>query len=161
VSPYSLGEQLENSRDYGDVFDVVKKAVKQSIGRERAGLMLYLGNLPLQVGAFHGVGSNGIVVNRKLLSSISFETIAELNSYVFTLLLHEYLHSLGYMDEGNVRRLVYEISRENFGEDHPAARFARDPPLPRIPPSELQPGTEEPELEIIRDFDRSSTSYIN
>ena len=91
----------------------------------------------------------------------SAETISELNSYVFTLLLHEYLHSLGYMDERNVRRLVYEKSKENFGDDHPAARFARDPPLPRIPPSELQPGTEEPELEIIKDFDRSSTSYIN
>ena len=91
----------------------------------------------------------------------SAETISELNSYVFTLLLHEYLHSLGYMDEGNVRRFVYEISKESFGDDHPAARFARDPPLPRIPPSELQPGTEEPELEIIKDFDRSSTSYIN
>ncbi len=161
MSSSSFDEQLENSRDYGDVFDVVKKAVKRSIGRERAGLMLYLGNLPLRIGAFHGVGSNGIVVNRRLLNSISFETIAELNSYVFTLLLHEYLHSLGYMDERNVRGLVYEISRDAFGDDHPTARFARDPPLPRIPPSELQPRNEEPELEIIRDFDRSNLSYIN
>jgi len=118
-------EQLEKSRDYGDLFEIVKKVVKRKLGRERAGLMLYLGNLPLHIGAFHGVGSNGIVINKRLLNTISFNSSIEINSYIFTLLLHEYLHSLGYMNERQVRRLVYEICKEAFGEDHlrdPASR---------------------------------------
>ena len=72
MSSLTFREHLDRCKDYGDVFEVVKKAVKQSLNRERAGLMLYLGNLPLQVGAFHGVGSNGIVLNKRVLRLISF-----------------------------------------------------------------------------------------
>jgi len=158
---FPLQEQLDKCKDYGDIFTVVKKAVKQKIGRERAGLMLYLGNLPLHVGAFHGVGSNGIVLNKRLLKLVSVNSLTELNSYIFMLLLHEYLHSLGYMDERQVRRLVYEISREAFGDDHPATRFASNPPASKIPPSEMQPRKEDIELEIVRDFERTNLSYIS
>jgi hypothetical protein len=155
-------EQLEKCRNFGDIFGVVKKAVKLSTGRERAGLMLYLGNLPLYVGAFHGVGSNGIVLNRRLLRKVSFRETTELSSYVFMLLLHEYLHSLGYIGEEHVRSLVHEISKEHFGGDHPTSIYALNPPIPKIAPSELQPHShDEIELEIIKDFDRSNLSYIN
>jgi hypothetical protein len=67
----------------------------------RGGLMLYLANLPPQIGALHQVGSNSIVLNRLVLKAI--ESLAksrrELNSFIYTILLHEYLHSLGYIDE--------------------------------------------------------------
>lgn len=163
VSPSSFKEQLEKCKDYGDIFDLVKKAVKKTIGRERVGLMLYLGNLPLHVGAFHQLGSNGIVINKRLLNLMfkSAKSITEVNSFIFTLLIHEYLHSLGYVDEHQVRRLVYEISREVFGTDHPATQMALHPPLPRIPPSEMQPGKRDIELELIKDFERSNQSYIS
>ena len=154
-------EDLDKCRDYSDIFDLVKKAVKKSTGRDRAGLMLYLGNLPIHVGGYHGVGGNGIVLNRKILQSASFSTITELNSYVFMLLLHEYLHSLGYLNERQVQQQTYEISRETFGEEHPVAKYARNPSFPRVYPSDLQPNNEEIDLEIIKDFDRSKQSYIN
>ena len=77
------------------------------------------------------------------------------------LLLHEYLHSLGYLDEHEVKRLVYEISRETLGENHPASRYALNPPFPRVFPSEFQSDNMDTELEIIKDFERSNLSYIN
>ena len=154
-------QDLDDCRDYGDIFDLVRKAVKISTGRERGGLMLYLGNLPIQVGAYHGVGGNGIVLNRKMLQTASFSTITELNSYVFMLLLHEYLHSLGYLNERQVRQQTYEISRETFGDKHPVTKYARNPSFPRLYPSDLQPNHKEIDLEIVKDFDRSSQSYIN
>jgi len=154
-------EQLEKSRDYGDLFEIVKKVVKRKLGRERAGLMLYLGNLPLHIGAFHGVGSNGIVINKRLLNTISFNSSIEINSYIFTLLLHEYLHSLGYMNERQVRRLVYEICKEAFGEDHPATKFAFSLPRSKLIPSKPQLEEKDAELEIVKDFERSRVSYIS
>ncbi|MFQ6095170.1 MAG: hypothetical protein ACE5NN_03395, partial [Candidatus Bathyarchaeia archaeon] len=141
----------------------VKRAVRKTIGRERAGLMLYLGNLPLRVGAFHPLGSNGIVINKRLvnLTSRSAESITEINSFIFTLLLHEYLHSLGYVDERYVRRLVYEISTKVFGRNHPATVMAVHPPMPRVPPSEMHPWDRDLELELVKDFDRSNQPYIS
>jgi hypothetical protein len=156
-------EQIQKCRNYGDIFDVVKRAVKETIGRERVGLMLYLGNLPLRVGAFHGLGSNGIVINRRLvdLMSKSARSITEMNSFTFTLLLHEYLHSLGYVGERHVRELTHKISKEVFGRDHPATVMALQLPMPRIPPSELQLRARDLELELVKDFERSNQSYIS
>jgi len=157
----NLSEELERCRDYGDLFEIVKKVVKRKLGRERAGLMLYLGNLPLHIGAFHGVGSNGIVINKRLLNAISFSSSIEINSYIFTLLLHEYLHSLGYMNERQVRRLVYEICKETFGKDHPATKFAFSLPRSKIIISKFPPDEGDAELEIVKDFERSRVSYIS
>jgi len=157
----NFSEQLEKSRDYGDLFEIVKKVVKKKLGRERAGLMLYLGNLPLHIGAFHGVGSNGIVINKRLLNAISFSSAVEINSYIFTLLLHEYLHSLGYMNERQVRRLVYEICEEAFGKDHPATKFAFSLPKSKLILSKFHPDDENVGLEIVKDFERSHLSYIS
>lgn len=160
MSHEDFSEQLKRSRDYGDLFEIVKRLVKLKLGRERAGLMLYLGNLPLHIGAFHGVGSNGIVINKRLLNSISFTSKVEVNSYILTLLLHEYLHSLGYMRESKVRRLVYEICKETFGENHPATRFAYSIPRSKLIPPKAPIDEVSTELEIVKDFERSHVSYI-
>ena len=157
-------EKLDDCKNFGDIFELVKRAVKLVLGQERSGLMLYLGNLPLRVGAFHQIGSNGIVMNKRLLDLTHrySETATEVNSFVFSILLHEYLHSLGYVDEVRVRRLVYEICRGAFGPDHPVTRMAFSGPFPKIPPGELQPPSNgDLELELIRDFERSNQSYIS
>lgn len=155
-------EKLEGCKDYGEVFDLVKRAVRIVLGLDRAGLMLYLGDLPLHVGAFHVVGSNGIVLNKRLvkLMSRSARSRSELNSFIFSILLHEYLHSLGYINEQQVRKLVYKISAEVFGDDHPSVDMAISLPIPRIPPMEMQPRDGETDLELIKDFERSNQSYI-
>lgn len=164
MSQLFFSERLEKSKNFADIFELVKRAVKVVLGRERAGLMLYLGNLPLRVGAFHQIGSNGIVMNKRLLNLMfkSSKSMTEVNSYVFSVLLHEYLHSLGYVDEAQVRRLVYEVCRDVFGEDHPVTEMALNGPFPKVPPSELQPQSyEDLELELIKDFERSNQSYIS
>ena len=126
-------------------------------------MMLYLAELPEQIGAFHGVGTNGIVMNKKALDAVtrSARTIRHINSYVYSILLHEYLHSLGYIDEAQVRRLVFEVSKDNLGADHPATEIAHKGPA-MIFPGVGEPTFKQPSenVEIITDFDRSTNSYI-
>jgi len=156
-------KELDLCKNFGDVFEVVKKTVEHSLGQRRSGLMLYLAELPEQVGAFHGVGTNGIVMNKSALDAVtrSARTIRQINSYVYSILLHEYLHSLGYIDEAQVRKLVFEISKDNLGVDHPATEIAHKGP------AVIFPGVGEPifrehsdKVELITDFDRSTDSYI-
>jgi len=96
---YSM--ELDKCEDFSDVFELVKKAVKDVLGRWRVGLMLVLADLPINIGAYHSLGSNSIVVNRKILEAVkdSIKSKRKLNSWIFLVLLHEYLHSLGYVDE--------------------------------------------------------------
>ncbi len=161
--PSDLVEALERCKDFGDVFEVVKRAVKENLGRGRVGLMLYLGDLPLRVGAFHQVGSNGIVMNRRILNLVvaSAKSTTELNSFIFSILLHEYLHSLGYIDERQVRRLVYEISEKSLGADHPATEMAVSGPMSMFPIQEIQNNEDLGGFELIRDFERSNQTYIS
>lgn len=161
--PSDLVEALERCKDFGDVFEVVKRAVKENLGQGRVGLMLYLGDLPLRVGAFHQVGSNGIVMNRRILNLVvaSAKSTTELNSFIFSILLHEYLHSLGYMDERQVRKLVYEISEKSLGADHPATEMAVSGPMAMFPIQEIPNNEDLGGFELIRDFERSNQTYIS
>lgn len=153
---------LERSRSYSDLFVIVKKAVKKVLGQTRSGLLLYLGDLPLGVGAYHQVGSNGIVLNRRILEVVSrsTKTETEMNAFIFSLLLHEYIHSLGYLDEGEVRRLVHSISLKVFGEDHPAVTMASELPLTKILPPDMHMEEASPYLELVKDFEKPDQPYI-
>ncbi len=155
-------ERLSKSKNYREIFDLVKASVKNTLGIRRSGLMLYLEDLPLRVGAFHQIGSNGIVLNRRLLERVPkiVKSTVEVNSFLFTILLHEYLHSLGYLDEGQVRRLVYEISIESLGSEHPAAQMAVKPPLPIVSLLDGEEETFRQGLELIKDFDEVGQKYI-
>ena len=164
-----LTEQLDNSENFGDVFEIVKKSVKEQLGKERAGLMLVLADLPTHLGAFHGVGTNSIVMNRVLLDRIvkGGNSRIQVNSFVYSILLHEYLHSLGLIEETDVRSLVRDISSKTFGNDHPASKIAAAGPwsmLPRSWSSEqanpIDPQSHR-EMELVKDFDRSHSRYIS
>jgi hypothetical protein len=154
-------ESLERCRSYGDIFDLVKKSVKKILGLHRVGLLLYLKNLPPNIGAYYQVGSNGIVLNKSLINIMGKTLISkiEFNSLIFSLLLHEYLHSLGFLDEEEVRRLVYEISIKTFGEDHPVVKMVLEPPLISIPASYTWEYLNH-DVEMVRDFERIEHSYI-
>jgi len=125
--PSRVGEELDRCRDMSDILGAVKTSVLNTLGETRSDIVLGFQDLPLQVGAYHPVGSEWIVMNRRLLNAAWNHLGAgkEMNSYIFSIMLHEYLHSLGYLNEYQVRQLVYEISRQTFGDDHPATRFAR------------------------------------
>jgi hypothetical protein len=44
--------------------------------------------------------------------------------YSFYILLHEYIHSVGYLNEGTVRAKTLEIIKYAFGEEHLATPIA-------------------------------------
>ena len=164
--------ELETSENFGDVFEVVKKSVKEQLNQERAGLMLVLADLPIQLGAYHGMGTNQIVMNRALLDRViaSGHPRSHINSFVYSILLHEYLHSLGVADEGEVRRLVYDVSLKTFGPDHPASTIASKGPwtllrsrgyVNTLIPAEEHSDVKQRDAELVRDFDRSHRAYIS
>jgi len=165
----SYDMRLQKAKDMVDIFELVKTAVRKSIGRERSGLMLGLSNLGGGpegfVGAFYPVATNIIVMNTTPLTRIK-QTNPELyKPYVFHVLLHEYLHTLGIMDEAATRAKALEISEMVFGKDHIATQLAMD--LSKFMPNLVYPiygwkPPGEPRLELVKGFDRSSTDlYIN
>lgn len=163
-----IAQELDRCSNFGDVFELVKKAAEHSLGRRRAGLMLYLAELPRQIGAYHTLGTNGIVMNKSTLNTITrtAKSMREINAYVFSILLHEYLHSLGYVSERTVRPMVYEISKDNLGEKHPATQIAARGPSAFFPGIVEHPEFHDEQeqvqadVELISDFDRSSQKYI-
>jgi len=164
----SFDTKLESAKDLAGIFEVVKLAVRKSTGKERAGLMLGLANLgggPQGfVGAFFPVATNIIVMNSLPLKRIKETDPTLYKPYVFHILLHEYVHTLGIIDEAATRAKVYDISIGTFGKDHPVTQFAAD--LSRFVPKLVYPlygwqPQEEYQLELVKGFDRSATdSYI-
>ncbi len=161
--------KLEEAKTLPDIFEIVKDVVRKIMRTGRAGLTLGLaemgGDEGCWIGAFYPVGSTTIIMNKTSLRRIS-ETDSQLfNAYAFHVLLHEYIHSLGYIDEKKTLNLVYWISREIFSEDHIVTQMAIDISkfFPNItyPTKEFHPeNLEKIRLEMIADFDRSSINYI-
>ncbi len=158
--------ELENARTLADIFEVVKSAVWKSMGTSRGGLMLGLANLGNDpqgfLGAFHSAGSNIILMNKIPLDRIQ-ETDPQLyKPYAFHVMLHEYLHSLGYLDENTVKQKVYEITRGIFGDDHTATLLAADTAnfLNKLVYPDAVWKADDMKLELVDGFDRGSASYI-
>ncbi len=77
------------------------------------------------------------------------------------MLVHEYLHALGYVSEAEVRSLVYKISKECFGEDHIVTKLAEETPwmLLKGVPLRVIESPKSP-MEIVRDFEKPNERYI-
>lgn len=150
-------------------FEQVKDAVRKSKGRSRAGLMLGLQELGSTlngfIGAYYQVASNIIVVNSTPIRRI-IETKPELlNPYGFHVLLHEYIHSLGYLDEGVTEQMTYNITKDYFGKDNIATKISADIkrffPNLTYPVQGWIPQESFPKIKIVQGFDWSNTdSYI-
>lgn len=121
-----------------------------------------LAELPNTIGAYHITGSNLIVANRTILNNIKLSSSTEeFNSFVFMILAHEYLHSLGEMDEGRVRLLVKRVCTEFFGPDHTSVKMADGNFLEQYPALKLLgKGRFGSDFEVVREFDKSSMPYI-
>ena len=126
-------------------------------------MMLFLDDLPIRLGAYHPLGTNNIVLNRALVQIVEAAAKSKrlVNAFVYSLLVHEYLHALGHAPEAKVRRLVYEISRECFGEDHIVTRLAEKSPWALLRGVPLS-GIEAPRraMEIVKDFEKPNQRYI-
>jgi hypothetical protein len=155
--------RLASAGGFDEVFEIVKKAVDQVLGVHRAGLSLVLGDIPNQVGAYHEMGSNAIVMNRNIMKIVwrSTRSRPRRNAYTFMILLHEYLHTLGFVDDGQVRELSRKITDAFVGKGHIAGEMAVSP-LDRFFPeiSQYSMFRDNGSFETVRKFDTSSTSYI-
>ena len=154
---------LAKAQNFDAIFEMVKVATEGTLGIHRAGLTLVLGDIPNNVGAYHQMGSNTIVMNRNLLRVVQrlSKSKARVNSYVFMILLHEYLHSLGYESDGQVRQLSQQISRGFFGRGHLSGEMAVKPLdvfFPDLP--KYVAFRDRGAYETVRRFDSSSTPYI-
>jgi len=102
-------------------------------------------------------------MNRALLQIVESTAKSKnvVNAFIYTILLHEYLHAAGHMEEETVRPLVYKISNESFGEDHIASHLARLGPwsiLKGLPLDEIE--APKRVIEIIKDLERQDQKYI-
>jgi len=156
-------ERLASAGGFDEIFELVKKAVDQVLGVHRAGLTLVLGDISNQVGAYHEMGSNAIVMNRNIMKIVwrSTRSRQRRNSYTFMILLHEYLHTLGFTDDAQVRELSRRITDTYVGKGHIAGEMAVSP-LDKFFPEITQFATfrDNGRFETVRKFDTSSTSYI-
>jgi len=161
VSP--LARVLEAPADYDAVFRVVRDAVRRVLGIERPGLGLGLSDLPPQLGAYWQVTGNLIVLNEGLVDAMRThaDSPLELNSFIYVILAHEYLHSLGYLDERAVREVTARVTRAAFGPAHLATRMAEGNLWSLYPFLEMARGGRGRHLKVVTRFDLDTTDrYI-
>jgi hypothetical protein len=155
--------RLESAARYGEIWEVVKDTVKLTLHKYRRGMMLFLDDLPIQLGAYHPIGTNNIVLNRTLVLIVegAIKSKRVVNTLIYNLLLHEYLHALGQYSERKVRQLVYEIAEKCFGEKHIATLIAKKSPwtlLKGIPLGKVD--TPKRIMEIVKDFEKTDTYIV-
>ena len=108
-----------DANNYSELFDLIRRIVSDVHKKSRAGILLGLEDLGFHpqgfVGGYHRVGTNEIYLNRNVLQMMREETPkAHYKAYLFHLILHEYIHSVGVVDEGETREFVTRISRAIF-----------------------------------------------
>lgn len=148
--------------DFNEAFELVKSTVEARYKMHRAGLSLILQVMPTNLGAYHVLGSNLIIANKRILDIIKkYKSNEEYNSYLFMVLVHEYLHSFGIIDELQVRKMTYTLIASLVGEDHMATSMARYQPWSLFPELNLfHNNSFEQKFEVIRNFDKTTQSYI-
>ena len=158
-----LGERLARTLDYDGVFAIVREAVRRTLHLDRPGLGLGLSSLPPTVGAYWPVTGNLIVLNEGLVTAMRShaKSTLEFNAFVYVVLAHEYLHSLGYLGEPEVRRATAWVTRTAFGAEHLATSLAEGDLWRLYPFLQEAPGGDGRSVRVVRGFDRESTSsYI-
>jgi len=155
-----------------EIFEQVKKDVHKTTGKKRAGLSLGLVEMGMHQGGFiggmHFSPGTDIVMNKTplkiLLKQQPYEIIW---AYTYHILLHEYIHALGALNEIQCRTITLRVSEAIFKEaDHPAIILAKKgigtyfPNLNLIyAPPDLKP--DGIPIEYIDDFDRGSYDYYS
>jgi len=159
-------KSLETAKNFPDIFDLVKKVVKNYLNADQAGLLLGLSDLGAYghsyLGAFYSFDANTIVINKRPLNKLKKTSPDLYNPYVFHVLLHEYIHSLGVVEEDQAKTLAYEITQKYFGKNHLATQIAFDLGkfLPNLTFGDDFEPPEDMSIEFISGIDRDNTNYI-
>ena len=155
--------RIDEVEGFSGVWEIVKDTVKVTLGKHRLGMLLFLDDLPLHLGAYHQLGTNNIVLNRSLVNIVEAVTKSKklVNAFVYSILTHEYLHALGHVSEAEVRSLVYDVSRECFGENHIVTTLAEKTPwalIKGIPLNEI--AIPKQAMELVKDLEKPNQRYI-
>lgn len=168
---------VDGAQSYAELFRIVKRLVERKLQRSRAGIMLGLSSLGVSPGGFLGgyfvVGSNAIILNRDVLNYVRTTEPRYHNAYAFHVLLHEYLHTLGWFREDEVRPLAHDVTLDALGPDHPATLIAAamdtrehgNHAAPEFFRKLVYPKfgwapAGRPDVEIVKGFDLDATPYI-
>jgi hypothetical protein len=159
----SYCSRIDEAEGFSGIWEIVKETVQDYLGEHRRGMLLFLDDLPLHLGAYHQLGTNNIVLNRRLVNIVEAVTKSRrlVNAFVYSILTHEYLHALGYVSEAEVHSLVYDISRQCFGDDHIATTLAEKTPwalLKGIPLTDTP--AHKQAMELIKDLEKPNQPYI-
>ncbi len=161
-------KMLERANNFAEIFDLVKNMVREYFGAEQAGLLVGVTDLGSFnqgfVGAFYSLEANAIIINKRPLKRILQTNPYLYNYYLFHVMLHEYIHSIGSLNEDQTRQLVYEISEHYFGTNHVITQFASN--IEKFMPNLTYPsqGFQPPEdinIDFVKGIDLKNTNYIN
>ena len=125
--------------------------------------MLFLDDLPIQLGAYHPLGTNNIVLNRILVQIVEseIEQKSVVNALIYNLLVHEYLHALGEVSESGVRKLVIEVAEKCFGKKHIVTHVAVKSPWALLKGIPLESVNIPKRLmEIVKDFEKTDRYVV-
>ena len=155
--------KLDAANDYSEIWKIVKSTVKDALGEQRSSMMLFLDDLSLSLGAYYPVGTNNIVLNRRLLEIVkaTIKSKQKINAFTYSLLTHEYLHSIGHLREEEVRKLVCKVSEECFGETHITTELAKKSPWMLLNKNLINNiSSQKAPIEVVKDFEKNSQNYI-
>jgi hypothetical protein len=162
----------ELKKEIPNIFERVRKDVKKVYGRRRVGLSLGLAEMGMRRGGFiggmHFAPGTDIIMNtsplRIILETQPYEIVW---SYTYHILLHEYIHSLGIIDEQQCRILTLKLTKKIFSEnDHPAVilaesgigSFIPNLRMTYIPPTKKPDGIE---IQYLLEFEKESFDYYS
>ena len=163
----------ELKEEIPDIFEKVKEDVRKITGRHRAGLSLKLAEMGKFRGGFiggmHFYPGTEIYMNLSPLKAMfkkqkSYEIIW---AYTYHILLHEYIHSLGIINEEACRTNTQYISEQIFkNENHWALKIARDGLTIAFPELNIKIDDQDWHLEgmppeYVKNFDRESQTYFS
>ncbi len=155
--------RLDNAKSYGEIWEIVKDSVTFSLHKRRGSMMLFLDDLPIQLGAYHSIGTNNIVLNRTLVQIVegTIESKRVVNALIYNLLVHEYLHALGEYSEVEVRRTVYEVAKKTFGRNHISTQIAEKSPWALLKDIPLEAiNAPKHVMEIVRNFEKTDRYIV-
>ncbi|MBI1971921.1 MAG: hypothetical protein HYS53_01330 [Candidatus Aenigmarchaeota archaeon] len=163
-----FAKRLKNSKTLAEIFELVKDGVYSTMGQKRPGLMLGLTEIATDhkksIGGFHPLGSNFIIINKAPLRKIMEKNKRLYQPYIFHMLLREYMHSFGIMDEAVIKNNVKKISEVLFGKGHVvtalSTRFSKFFPDIIYSAPEDYVKQENTGIEMVDNFDSSSTYYL-
>jgi len=155
-----------------EIFENVREDVRKILGRHRAGLSLGLIEMGMSprgfIGGMHFFPGTEIVMNTSPLKEIlATQKDDVIWAYTYHILLHEYIHSLGFTDEWRCKTITLNITEEVFkNKNHPALILAKNGIGAYIPNWHLQyrppgPRPKGKSIEYVVGFDRESQSYYS